>query len=227
MSTQPILDLLGVFNLRLRVLLKNLSVLNAEGYVYDPSFVPRVYGGLPSDERIFVLLGRGYWHTNVPFGWMVMRTHFELLSIGVYTNIQNNLDYAVPLFTRGFVGFGIPLSGKFELFGNAEWGALLDVLTNNVQDEDWNETIQQAREKSMYAALRGGITWYYDNHSGLELGYRLILTGNESPVRFMQGYTFTDWVYNVYNFFVASSGSQSWAIPFITTNYYLSFSTKF
>lgn len=156
-----------------------------------------------------------------------MRTHFELLSIGVYASIQNNSGYAVPFFARGFVGIGIPLLNKFEFFGNVEGGALLSVLNNNVQDDDWNETIRQAREKSIYAALRGGITWYYDNYCGLELGYGLILVGNESPVRFMQGYTFTDWVYNIYNFFVASSGSQSWTIPFITTNCYLSFSTKF
>ncbi|ODN30991.1 hypothetical protein A4H02_01560 [Fervidobacterium thailandense] len=79
--------------------LKNLSVFNVEGYVYESLFVPKVYGGLPSEEQILVLLGRGYWHTNVPFGWMVLRTNSELLSLGTYIGIQNDSGYAIP-FSR-------------------------------------------------------------------------------------------------------------------------------
>lgn len=160
-STQPILDLLGAFNLRFRMFLTTLLVFNIEGYVYDPLFVPKVYGGLPNEEQILVLLGRGYWHTNVPFGWMVLRTHLELFSLGAYISVQNDSGYAIPFFTRGFVSFGIPLSGNFELFGNIEGGVLVDVLTSNVRDEEWNEMIQEAREKSTYVALRGGLTSYF------------------------------------------------------------------
>lgn len=223
-STQPIFDILGAFNLNLRYYFSPSSVLSLQTFLYDPLFIGKAYGGqsFGQDVQFYVLLNRSYYHNNVYLPPIVFRSHAEFLSIilGNY----NFSEYAGSTVGRGFLSVGYPIGKSLELFGMLESGVALNVWTSeNVSNDEWNNFVNELREKTFYSTIRVGVSWYYDNYSGLEIGYRFILSGKDSPLRYIQGFTIADIIYNIFQF----QEDQTLSIPFITTDYYLSFSTKF
>ncbi len=228
-STQPLLDVLGLFNLRLRNYLSPTFVLSTETYLFDPFFISKAYAGEPYNESIqmYVVFNRSYLHNNLLLGPIIIKPYGELLTvlIGNY----NFSEYAGSTIARGFLSGGILFTRNVEIFATVESGVALNVWTSQqVSQEEWNTFIQELREKTLYTSVRAGLTWYYDNYSGLEIGYRMFIYGKDSPLRLIQGFTLTDYIYNVYSA-IQYSGEEGQVIniPFITTDYYLSFSTKF
>jgi len=62
-TSQPLLDILGMFNLGFRYYITNNTLITAEGYLIDPQFVPTVYAGAERDDpAYYVLIGR---HTSM------------------------------------------------------------------------------------------------------------------------------------------------------------------
>ncbi|MFN3692038.1 MAG: hypothetical protein ACK4R7_04005, partial [Fervidobacterium sp.] len=224
LSTQPIFDILGLFNLKWRYYLSPTNVFSFETYLFDPLFVGKAYAGQPYDQnsQIYLLFNRTFFHSNTFLNPLVLRPYGELLSvlIGNY----NFSEYAGSTVARGFISVGYLISKNLELFGTLESGVAINVWTSEtVSNDEWNNFITELRQKTIYSTFRVGVSWYYDNYSGLELGYRVILTGQDSPLRYIQGFTTTDWIYNYFK----SQESAPYSIPFITTDYYISFSTKF
>lgn len=228
-STQPLFDLLGLFNVRFRNYLSPTFVLNSETYLFDPFFISKAYAGEPYNEsaQVYILFNRSYLHNNLVFGSTLLKPYGELLSILVGN--YNFSEYAGSTIARGFLSIGVLLGRNVEIFGTVESGIALNVWTSqNISQEEWETFISELREKTLYASVRAGLTWYYDNYSGLEVGYRTLVYGKDSPLRLIQGFTFTDYIYNVYTAMQYSGeNGQVINIPFITTDYYLSFSTKF
>ncbi|MGB9614302.1 MAG: hypothetical protein ACPL3B_02220, partial [Fervidobacterium sp.] len=98
--------------------------------------------------------------------------------------------------------------------------------SQSLNNEEWNNLIVELGQKTFYISVKRGVTWYYDNYSGLEVVYRIFLHGYDSPLRYIRGFTLTDWAYN-YVSVINEYSERKINIPFITTDYYLSFSTKF
>lgn len=104
---------------------------------------------------------------------------------------------------------------------------IFNIISSSNNNSDWDTYIQQLRQETLYSTLRVGLTWYYDKYSGIEIGYRLFLIGKDSLLKFIQGFTTTDWIYNLISLRIYSENGADIFIPFITTDYYISFSTKF
>lgn len=228
-STQPLLDVLGLFNLRLRSYLSPMFVFSTETYLFDPFFISKAYAGEPYNEstQIYVLFNRSYLHSNLILGPIIVKPYGELLTVLIGNH--NFSEYGGSTIARGFLSAGILLTRNVEIFGTVESGLAFNVWkSEELNKEEWEQFIQELREKTLYASIRAGLTWYYDNYSGLEIGYRMLIYGKDSPLRLIQGFTLTDYIYNIYSA-IQYSGEEGQVIniPFITTDYYLSFSTKF
>ncbi len=226
-STQPLFNVLGIFNLRFRYYISPLFVSSLETYFFDPFFISKTYMGEPYDEskQFYIVFNRSYVHMNMILKPVIIKPYAELLTILV-GNYKFS-EYAGSTILRGFLSIGTLLSKNTELFGTFESGIALTVWTSStVSQEEWNTFLNELRQKTFYITFRTGLDWYYDNYSGLEIGYRIILYGNDSPLRLVQGFTITDWIYNMVSS-INTSSEQKVNIPFITTDYYLSFSVKF
>ncbi|ANE42273.1 hypothetical protein JM64_05110 [Fervidobacterium ngatamarikiense] len=164
-------------------------------------------------------------HNNTILGPIIVRPYLQSALATIFLPGQS--EYVSVLVARGFLSNGILLSKDFEVFGLLEGGMLINVWQSQAPPEDWQSVLEEARRQSQYVMARFGGIWYYDRYSGIEIGYRITLHGHESPLRLIQGYTFTDWIYNYFNAVFYANPDQRISIPFITTDYYLSFSTKF
>lgn len=221
-STQPLFDIVGAFNVKFRLYPHERAVVHSESYVIDVFFMPRTYGGVSITETLVAFLTRNYFHTNIVLGKLVLRPHIEFIGTGVFQSQGGGLQFNLPLFAKAFVNVGYMLNDNVELFGTVEGTTFLLELTNS-------STSGIINPGETFVGLRVGTIWYYDRYSGVEVGFRIPLVGANSPVRFVQGYNLTDLIYNLTTF---NSGSEyspfgQLNIPFITTDYYLSFTTKF
>ena len=116
---------------------------------------------------------------------------------------------------------------NIELFARVEGGMLIDVLSTST-DTSLQDAINQARQETAYAVTNVGLTWYYDNYSGIEIGYRYFLMNRDSPLTYFQGFSYTDYVFNYFKLINDSlTTDEKINIPFITTDYYITFSVKF
>jgi len=224
-SIQPLFGLIGAFNLKYRYYPTDSTVFNSDTFLWDPYFVDKAYRGetVNPNYQFYVLLNMSHIHNNTVLGPIIIRPFIQSLSVTFF----NKSDYVSVLVGRGFVSGGILLSKDIELFGMLEGGMLLNVWQSQTPPDDWQSILEEARRQSQYLTARVGGIWYYDRYSGIELGYRLTLYGQNSLLRLVQGYSFTDWLYNFFNAIFYDNPDQRISIPFITTDYYLSFSTKF
>ncbi|MGC9771372.1 hypothetical protein [Fervidobacterium islandicum] len=225
-STQPILDILGLFNFRIRNY-TDYTIFNSDTFFIDPFFVSKVYArqNVPEEVQLYIILNSTYIHNNTVFGPLIFRPHLQAISGAVILPSQNS--WVAGVISRGFVSAGFLLTKNLELFTLIESGVLVNVWTSQEKPEDWETVLNEARQKSLYVTARVGGIWYYDRYSGIGLGYRFIIHGADSPLRFVQGYSLNDLLYNYFNALYYTSPEQQISIPFITTDYYLSFSTRF
>ncbi|MFN4201051.1 hypothetical protein MNL76_01090 [Fervidobacterium riparium] len=226
-STQPLFDVIGAFNLKLRYYPTNWIVINNETYLWDPFFINKAYLGESIDPnyQMYILLNMTHLHSNFFISPVVVR---PFVQTGLVSVFNPGSEYVTVLVGRGFLSAGILATENIEIFSTIEGGMLINVWQSANTPDDWESIVNEARQKSLYATARAGFIWYYDRYSGLELGYRLILHGADSPLRFIQGYSFTDYIYNYFSaLYYANPDDPRISIPFITTDYYLSFTTKF
>ncbi|MGC8902301.1 MAG: hypothetical protein ACP5KD_02975 [Fervidobacterium sp.] len=204
-----------------------MFVTNLETYLFDPLFVSKTYLGetYPATNQIYVVFNRSYLHGNVIVSPLIFKPYGEFLT--VLAGNHNFSEYAGAAISRAFLSAGLLLSKNIEFFGTIESGLIWMVWTSqSLNNEEWNNLIVELRQKTFYISVRRGVTWYYDNYSGLEVGYRIFLHGYDTPLRYIRGFTLTDWAYN-YVSVINEYSERKINIPFITTDYYLSFSTKF
>jgi len=223
-TSQPLLDILGGFNLGFRYYITNNTLLSAEGYLIDPQFVPTVYAGEERYEpSYYVLLGRAYFHGDYPISNFSIKPHVEVLGGGAIVNP----DYAVGTIGKAALTGSFAVTKNVELFARVEGGMLIDVLSTST-DTSLQDAINQARQETAYAVTNVGLTWYYDNYSGIEIGYRYFLMNRDSPLTYFQGFSYTDYVFNYFKLINDSlTTDEKINIPFITTDYYITFSVKF
>lgn len=221
-STQPLLDILGAFNTKLRLYPSKNAVLNSESYIIDVFFIPRTYGGATTNETLIAIMTRNYLHTNIQVGEFVLRPHVEFIGTGAVRSEGSGLQFNFPVFAKAFLNVGYTLNDNVELFGAIEGTTFLLELASS-------STSETLRPGETFVGLRVGAIWYYDRYSGVEIGFRVPLVGANSPARLVQGYSLTDLIYNLVALVYGSESSPSGRlnIPFITTDYYLSFTTKF
>ncbi|MBB6063055.1 hypothetical protein HNP65_001518 [Thermosipho japonicus] len=224
--TQPLLDILGIFNLNYRYYVNNNGVFSTQNYFIDPFFVSRVYMNEPIEGTpTYIFATRNYYFSNYYLlDRISIKSYFEM----IFPGITDFSDCVFAIVPRGFINVGYFVLDKIEIFSSLEGGVILNLITSSrTKDINWDNFIQELRQESIYSTFKFGVSWYYDNYSGIEVGYRLFLWGKESPLRFIQGFTITDWIYNYISYTLYTENSQEIFIPFITTDYYISFSTKF
>lgn len=223
-TSQPLLDVLGVFNLGFRYYITKDSLLNTEGYFIDPQFVPTVYAGEERyDPSYFILLGRAYLHGDYQISNFSIKPHVEVLGGGALMDQY----YAVGTLGKAVLTGSFAITKNVEFFTRIESGMLGNILSSST-DTSIQESIDEARQETIYLVTNVGLTWYYDTYSGIEIGYRYFLLNRDSPLTYFQGFSYTDYVFNYFKLINDSlSTDQRINIPFITTDYYITFSTKF
>ncbi len=223
-TSQPLFDILGQFNLGFRHYFTKNTVLSAQGFFVDTQFVPTVYWGAErTDPGIFVLLGRTYLHGDYPIYNLSVKPHIELLSGGAIIDD----GYAIGSLGKSAITVAFSVNTNIEIFSRVESGWLMDVLRSST-DTSVQETINQVRRDTAYAVANAGLTWYYDSYSGIEIGYRFFLLNRDSLLTYFQGFSYTDYVFNYFKLMNDSlPPEEKFIIPFITTDYYISFSVKF
>jgi len=223
-TSQPLLDVLGVFNLGFRYYITKDSLLNTEGYFIDPQFVPTVYAGEERyDPAYFILLGRAYLHGDYQISNFSIKPHVEVLGGGALMDQY----YAVGTLGKAVLTGSFAITKNVEFFTRVESGMLGNILSSST-DTSIQESIDEVRQETVYLVTNVGLTWYYDTYSGIEIGYRYFLLNRDSPLTYFQGFSYTDYVFNYFKLINDSlSTDQRINIPFITTDYYITFSTKF
>jgi len=223
-TSQPLLDVLGVFNLGFRYYITKDSLLNTEGYFIDPQFVPTVYAGEERyDPSYFILLGRAYLHGDYQISNFSIKPHVEVLGGGALMDQY----YAVGTLGKAVLTGSFAITKNVEFFTRIESGMLGNILSSST-DTSIQESIDEVRQETIYLVTNVGLTWYYDTYSGIEIGYRYFLLNRDSPLTYFQGFSYTDYVFNYFKLINDSlSTDQRINIPFITTDYYITFSIKF
>jgi len=223
-TSQPLLDVLGVFNLGFRYYITKDSLLNTEGYFIDPQFVPTVYAGEERyDPAYFILLGRAYLHGDYQISNFSIKPHVEVLGGGALMDQY----YAVGTLGKAVLTGSFAITKNVEFFTRVESGMLGNILSSST-DTSIQESIDEVRQETVYLVTNVGLTWYYDTYSGIEIGYRYFLLNRDSPLTYFQGFSYTDYVFNYFKLINDSlSTDQRINIPFITTDYYITFSIKF
>ncbi len=229
-STNPIMDILGFFNATFRLYLDKDTVLASENYFVDIQFIDVAYAGLTRyDDLPFIVANRSYLHADIPMIFFTLRPHAEFLAAGpVWLLGEVAGNYMVVSAVKGFIELSLPLGKQFDIFGRIESGVLLDVFAYPAIPQENREIIDRTREESLYTVTKIGGTYYYDNYSGIELGYKIFLMGKDSPLTLIQGSNLIDWLSNYLNLvYYFDENANPLRIPFITTEYYLNFSVKF
>jgi len=223
-NSQPLLDVLGIFNLGFRYYITKDSLLNTEGYFIDPQFVPTVYAGEERyDPSYFILLGRAYLHGDYQISNFSIKPHVEVLGGGALMDQY----YAVGTLGKAVLTGSFAITKNVEFFTRIESGMLGNILSSST-DTSIQESIDEVRQETIYLVTNVGLTWYYDTYSGIEIGYRYFLLNRDSPLTYFQGFSYTDYVFNYFKLINDSlSTDQRINIPFITTDYYITFSIKF
>ncbi|SHF17609.1 hypothetical protein SAMN02745164_01938 [Marinitoga hydrogenitolerans DSM 16785] len=238
-STAPLLNILGIYNLRFRYYLQENILVSLNGGVIDPFVFPSYFGEpRPTGGYLYIYYLNTYNHNNFNFDNFSLKTHIQPSLYGVMMHINKldsePFDMGVNAITiKGFSQLGYYLTDNLELFGGVEGGYLLSFNVNpDPNDPDFNQVIRKAKEESLYSIGRGGIRFYSGDVFGVELGYRITLV--DGFLKILQGYTATDYIYNSFNLVSIYTSLlneddpfKDINIPFITTDYYLSFTVKF
>jgi len=231
-SSAPLLDILGDYNVKLRHFPSENNVVQLSIDVLDPGLLP-TYFGQPRETSIFLWNLRGYYHLNAEFGKFSLKPHIEVNNSGIVITESEPPQWLQGTWAKGYVQLGYYPTKSTELFMTLEAGELLDVRTEPVTtDTEFQEFVQTLKENAGYTLLKLGGRWYYDPYSSVELGYRFTL--DDGYLIYAQGFTITDWIYNFFAFlkFLQETAEPEEVfpqinIPFITTNYYLTFSARF
>ncbi|WP_232617949.1 MULTISPECIES: hypothetical protein [Thermosipho] len=185
---------MGIFNLNYRYYVKNNAIFSSQNYFIDPLFVSRLYMKESIESTpTYIFATRNYYFSNYNLDRVSIKSYFEMF----FPGIADFSDYVFDIVPRGFVNVGYFILDKIEFFGLLEGGVVLNlIISSGTKDSDWDNFIKELRQESIYSTFKFGFSWYYDNYSGIELGYRSFLLGKNSPLRFIQGFTTTDWIYN-------------------------------
>ncbi|GAB6190018.1 hypothetical protein JCM30566_17600 [Marinitoga arctica] len=237
-SSAPLLDILGIYNVGLRYYISEDMLFNINARIIDPFVVPSYFGEpRPEDGYIYIYYLDAYNHNNFNFGNFSLKTHIQPYILGLSMSVDNDeekFNLGLNAITiRGFSQLGYYMTDNLEFFGGLEAGYLLSINVNpDPNDPEFNDFVKKSKEESLYSIARGGIRYYSGDIFGVELGYRFTLI--DSPLKFIQGYNTADYIYNSFrmtSIFSDISNEddpfQNINIPFITTDYYLSFTVKF
>ncbi|MBM7559029.1 hypothetical protein [Marinitoga litoralis] len=233
-STAPLLDILGVYNLGLRYYLYENMIFSLNGGVIDPFVLPSYFGEpRPTDGYLYLYYLNTYNHNNFNFGNFSLKTHIQPSIYGFLIDFGYDPIGLNAVTIRGFSQLGYYLTDNLELFGGIEGGYLITINVNpDPNDPDFNAFVARAREESLYSLGRSGIRFYSGDVFGVELGYRITII--DGILKFLQGYNATDYIYNSFSLTSIYSSIldeedplKNINIPFITTDYYLSFTVKF
>lgn len=232
LSTAPLLDILGDYNLKLRYFPGENDVVQLSVDIFDPGLLPS-YFGQPRETSIFLWNLRGYYHLNIELGKVSLKPHIEVNNSGIVITDLEVPQWLHGTWVKGYLQLGYYSTNNTELFTTIEAGELLDVRTEPATtDTGFQEFVQALKENAGYTLLKIGGRWYYDPYSSVELGYRLTLS--DGFLIYAQGFAITDWIYNFFAFlkFLQETSEPEEElpqinIPFITTDYYLTFSARF
>ena len=230
-SSQPILDILGFYNGNIRYFLCRSSVIQIGGSYYDPFVLPSYFGqSKPQDTNIGIWNVGTYWHNDLNIGRLSLKTHVEADNTGYGFSSSYESFFANATWGKTFGQLGYYTTKNTELFTGIETGKVLDISANPTPEAtEYSQYIKDLKDESFYVMSKVGFRWFYNNYSAVEIGYRYpIIKGS---LQFVQGNTFTDAFYNcmsIMQYFAEQSGDTfDVNIPFITTDYYLSFSAIF
>ncbi|MBO8161487.1 MAG: hypothetical protein H0Z24_07610 [Thermosipho sp. (in: Bacteria)] len=224
LSTIPLLWPLGLYNLSFRYYGIENSIIDTFSYIFDPGLVPS-YTGQPREGLLLLYNLGSYYHTNYNFDNFSIKPHFEINNSGMFLNDGTDTASLNMIWLKISLGVGYYSTEDLEIFSNLEGGILANIFAYPETPTDWEDTVNQIKSESLYFLLKAGVRWYYDEYSAVELGYRFKL--KESPLMFLQGFTVTDWLYNIFGIIYYNTSEEQINIPFITTDYYLTFSAKF
>ncbi|MEJ5258117.1 MAG: hypothetical protein WHS64_07720 [Fervidobacterium sp.] len=162
-STQPLFDVIGAFNLKLRYYPTNWIVINNETYLWDPFFINKAYLGESIDPnyQMYILLNMTHLHSNFFISPVVVR---PFVQTGLVSVFNPGSEYVTVLVGRGFLSAGILATENIEIFSTIEGGMLINVWQSANTPDDWESIVNEARQKSLYATARAGFIWYYDRY---------------------------------------------------------------
>lgn len=232
-SSAPLFDILGAFNIGFRYYINKNSVFNISGYFIDPSILPSYFSDEKENSELYFYSLSAYNHANFNIGKISFKSHAQGSFLGIKSNQDDNNFNISGLSLRGIGQAGYYVTDDFEIFGAAETGYLASIFVNPYpDDQDIDAFIKEAKEKSIYSSIRGGLRFFSGDIFGMEIGTRYTLL--DSPLRLFQGYNTTDYIYNFFNLvsMISKLGNdedpfKNVNIPFITTDYYLSFTVRF
>ncbi|WP_129409151.1 hypothetical protein [Marinitoga lauensis] len=152
-SSAPLLDILGVYNLGLRYYLEKNIVLDLNGGIIDPFVLPSYFGNeRPDNGYLYIYYLNGYNHNNFNFGNFSLKTHFQPSLYGIAMQINDIDDKPFNLglnaiTIRGFSQLGYYIMDNLELFGGIEGGYLLAVNVNpDPDDPDFDQFIKKQKK---------------------------------------------------------------------------------
>jgi len=79
--------------------------------------------------------------------------------------------YAVGTLGKAVLTGSFAITKNVEFFTRIESGMLGNILSSST-DTSIQESIDEARQETIYLVTNVGLTWYYDTYSGIEIGYR-------------------------------------------------------
>ncbi len=230
-SSQPLLDILGFYNGNLRYFLRRNSVIQIGGNYYDPFVFPSYFGqSKPPDMNIGIWNISAYWHTDLNIRRLSLKTHLEANNTGCRFSSSYDSFNVNATWGKTFGQLGYYTTKNTELFAGIETGKVLNISANPTPEStEYSQFIEDFKDKSFYVMSKVGFRWFYNDYSAVEIGYRYPVV--EGFLRFMQGNTLTDALYNYVAItrYIAERSGETFEvnIPFITTDYYLSFSAIF
>jgi hypothetical protein len=237
-STNPIFDILGNFNMQLRYYINELNVVNTNFYFCDPFLFPSYFNlETPDNFYLYLYSINSYYHTNININRISLKPHLEINNLGGFGGAlpkdpDNNI-HVNGIFVKASGQLGYYIAENLEPFVSIEAGQLLHLYIKPEfldEEEDLKTLTDKLKEESFFVMIKGGIKWYY-NDFGFEVGYRHNLI--KGMLRFLQGSNFFDYVYNFFSFIEFINSEDIYGenfnvkIPFLTTDYYFSFSTRF
>ena len=234
-SSSPLSDILGYYNGSLRYFLRRDSVIQIGGSYYDP-FVYLSYLGQSkaSDENIGFWDIGAYLHTDWNIGRFSLKTHLEANYSGCGFSSSYDSFNVNATWGKTFGQLGFYTTKNTELFAGIETGKVLNISANPMPESTEysqfiEDLIEDLKDESFYVMSKIGFRWFYNDHSAVEIGYRYPII--KGFLRFIQGNGPADTIYN-YGAIMQyvdeqTGGTFKINIPFITTDYYLSFSAIF
>ncbi len=226
-KTMPIPDLLGIYNLAYRNYVgKNIVTQIGISY-YDMNKL-LFLNEEETDNMKFAFWSIDlYNHSNFFIGNFSLKPQVNVSAIGFNehsTSSATNFN-VYSFYAKGGLQGGYYLANDKEVFLYFESGKVFSVDTNpKIIDSEYEEIVNKIKSDSLYILTKIGIKWYYSPYSIFEIGYRFSIIKSIFP---LQGYGLSDIFYGYNTYLVNYTEGNEAEIPWVTTNYYLNFSTAF